>query len=84
MYLASKVQRGLLIGFSGFSPEDFSRTSRKFSRLVSEEMQLNDEHGGAFVTKESAKKHSAAVRLRHRSSRGRGRAKKSTEPSRNR
>ena len=84
MYLASKVQRGLLIGFSGFSPEDFSRTSRTFSRLVSEEMQLNDGHGGAFVTKESAKKHSAAVCLRHRSSRGRGRAKKSTEPSRNR
>lgn len=37
MYLASKPQIGLLIGFSAFSPDDFYRASWAFSRLAARE-----------------------------------------------
>jgi len=37
MYLATKPLPGLLIGFSGFSPDDFYRASRAFSHLATRE-----------------------------------------------
>ena len=37
MYLAAKPEPGLLIGFSAFSPDDFYRVSRAFSRLAARE-----------------------------------------------
>jgi GntR family transcriptional regulator/MocR family aminotransferase len=37
MYLATKPQLGLLIGFSAFSPDDFYRASRAFSLLATRE-----------------------------------------------
>ena len=37
MYLTRKPKPGLLIGFSAFSPDDFYRVSRAFSRLAARE-----------------------------------------------
>lgn len=39
MYLAAKPKPGLLIGFSAFSPDDFHRASRAFSRLATRELR---------------------------------------------
>jgi GntR family transcriptional regulator/MocR family aminotransferase len=39
MYLAAKPQSGLLIGFSAFSPDDFSRAGLRLSTLVHHELR---------------------------------------------